>query len=126
MPLAVLIGFDGNCFLDGEKRPPRLAGALKQREELLPQARWLDPGVAFGTELGLLLNRAAAIRTVHTRDNYRIAGRCKIKNRVCGMKGLVDERVFAKTGKGYLRSEGVRTLQKMKANLRRKASLKGA
>ena len=39
---------------------------------------------------------------------------------------FVAEPVFAKTGKGYLKSEGVGTLQKIKANLRRKASLKGA
>jgi hypothetical protein len=36
------------------------------------------------------------------------------------------EPLFAKTGRGYLKSEGVSTLQKIKANIRRKASLKGA
>ena len=39
---------------------------------------------------------------------------------------FVAEPVFAKTGRGYLKSEGVSTIQKIKANLRRKASLKGA
>ena len=39
---------------------------------------------------------------------------------------FVAEPVFAKTGRGYLKSDGVSTLQKIKANLRRKASLKGA
>jgi hypothetical protein len=38
---------------------------------------------------------------------------------------FVGEPVFAKTGRGYLKSEGVSTIQKIKANLRRKASLKG-
>ena len=39
---------------------------------------------------------------------------------------FVAEPVFAKTGQGYLKSDGVSTIQKIKANLRRKASLKGA
>jgi len=39
---------------------------------------------------------------------------------------FVAEPLFAKTGRGYLKSEGVSTLQKIKANLRRKASPKGA
>jgi hypothetical protein len=39
---------------------------------------------------------------------------------------FVAEPVFAKTGRGYLKSEGVDTMQKIKANLRRKSSQKGA
>src|SRR5882672_1253972 len=39
---------------------------------------------------------------------------------------FIAEPLFAKTGRGYLKSEGVSTLQKIKSNLRRKASLKGA
>jgi len=39
---------------------------------------------------------------------------------------FVAEPVFAKTGRGYLKSEGVSTIQKIKANLRRKVSRKGA
>jgi hypothetical protein len=39
---------------------------------------------------------------------------------------FVAEPVFAKTGRGYLKSEGVGTMQKIKANLRRKSSQKGA
>jgi len=38
---------------------------------------------------------------------------------------FVAEPLFAKTGQGYLRSEGVATLQKIKSNLRRKSSSKG-
>jgi hypothetical protein len=38
---------------------------------------------------------------------------------------FVAEPVFGKTGRGYLKSEGVSTMQKIKANLRRKAQ-KGA
>ena len=34
---------------------------------------------------------------------------------------FVAEPLFAKTGRGYLKSEGVSTLDKIKANLRRKA-----
>ena len=39
---------------------------------------------------------------------------------------FVADPVFAKIGRGYLKSEGVSTVQKIKAHLRRKASLKGA
>ena len=39
---------------------------------------------------------------------------------------FVAEPVFSKTGRGYLKSEGVGTMQKIKANLRRKSSQKGA
>jgi hypothetical protein len=35
---------------------------------------------------------------------------------------FVAEPLFAKTGRGYLKSEGVTTLTKIKANLRRKAA----
>jgi hypothetical protein len=37
---------------------------------------------------------------------------------------FVAEPVFAKTGQGYLKSEGVRTMHKIKANLRRRTSSK--
>ena len=37
---------------------------------------------------------------------------------------FVAEPLFARTGRGYLKSEGVSTLQKIKANLRRKSSAK--
>ena len=37
---------------------------------------------------------------------------------------FVPEPLFAKTGRGYLKSEGVSTLQKIKSNLRRKAAAK--
>ncbi len=39
---------------------------------------------------------------------------------------FIADPVFAKTGRGYLKSEGVKTIEKIKANLRRKASSKGA
>jgi hypothetical protein len=39
---------------------------------------------------------------------------------------FVAEPVFAKTGRGYLKSEGVSTIHKIKANLRRKTSAKAA
>lgn len=35
---------------------------------------------------------------------------------------FVAEPLFSKTGRGYLKSEGVATLQKIKSNLRRKNS----
>jgi hypothetical protein len=35
---------------------------------------------------------------------------------------FVAEPLFAKTGRGYLKSEGVETLQKIKSSLRRRAS----
>jgi hypothetical protein len=35
---------------------------------------------------------------------------------------FVPEPLFAKTGRGYLKSEGVSTLSKIKANLRRKSA----
>jgi hypothetical protein len=37
---------------------------------------------------------------------------------------FVPEPLFAKTGRGYLKSEGVSTLQKIKSNLRRKSPAK--
>jgi hypothetical protein len=37
---------------------------------------------------------------------------------------FVAEPLFAKTGRGFLKSEGVATLQKIKANLRRRPSVK--
>ena len=37
---------------------------------------------------------------------------------------FVPEPLFAKTGRGYLKSEGVATLQKIKASLRRKTAAK--
>ena len=37
---------------------------------------------------------------------------------------FVAEPVFAKTGRGYLKSEGVGTIQKIKTNLRRRTSPK--
>ena len=38
---------------------------------------------------------------------------------------FVPEPLFAKTGRGCLKSEGVSTLQKIKSNLRRKSPAKG-
>ena len=38
---------------------------------------------------------------------------------------FVAEPLFARTGRGYLKSEGVSTLQKIKSNLRRKSAAKG-
>jgi hypothetical protein len=35
---------------------------------------------------------------------------------------FVAEPLFAKTGRGYLKSEGVSTLQRIKSNLRRRAA----
>lgn len=37
---------------------------------------------------------------------------------------FVAEPVFAKTGQGYFKSAGVKTLKQIKANLRRKSSRK--
>ena len=37
---------------------------------------------------------------------------------------FVPEPLFAKTGRGYLKSEGIATLQKIKSNLRRKSPAK--
>jgi hypothetical protein len=37
---------------------------------------------------------------------------------------FVPEPLFAKTGRGYLKSEGVSTLQKIKSSLRRKTAAK--
>ena len=37
---------------------------------------------------------------------------------------FLAEPLFAKTGRGYLKGEGVSTMNKIKANLRRKAAAK--
>jgi hypothetical protein len=56
--------------------------------------------------------------SIQVRKNLRAAMReaLRIQDR------FVAEPVFAKTGKGYLKSEGVRTMRKINANLRRSAS----
>jgi hypothetical protein len=38
---------------------------------------------------------------------------------------FVPEPLFAKTGRGHLKSEGITTLQKIKSNLSRKSATKG-
>ncbi|HEY1661530.1 MAG TPA: hypothetical protein VGI03_03860 [Verrucomicrobiae bacterium] len=38
---------------------------------------------------------------------------------------FVPEPLFARTGRGHLKSEGVSTLQKIKSSLRRKTAAKG-
>jgi len=38
---------------------------------------------------------------------------------------FVAEPLLAKTGKGYMKSEGVETLQRIKANLKKRASAHG-
>ena len=38
---------------------------------------------------------------------------------------FVPEPLFAKTGRGHLKSEGVSTLQKIKSSLARKSAVKG-
>ena len=38
---------------------------------------------------------------------------------------FVPEPLFAKTGRGYLKSEGISTLQKIQSNLARKSAAKG-
>ena len=60
--------------------------------------------------------------SVQVRRNLRAA----MKEALRIQDRFVAEPVFAKTGKGYLKSEGVSTLQKIKTNLRGKASPKGA
>ena len=59
--------------------------------------------------------------SVEVRRNLRAA----MKEALRIQDRFVAEPVFAKTGKGFLKSEGVSTLQKIKRNLRRKTSLKG-
>jgi len=59
----------------------------------------------------------AAVTQVNLRAAMREALRIQYR--------FVAEPLFAKTGQGYLRSEGIATLQKIKSNLRRKSSSKG-
>jgi hypothetical protein len=58
--------------------------------------------------------------TTQVEKNFRAAMRdaLRIQDR------FVPEPLFAKTGRGHLKSEGVSTLQKIKSNLRRKSSAK--
>ena len=60
--------------------------------------------------------------SVQVRRNLRAA----MKEALRIQDRFVAEPVFAKTGKGYLKSEGVGTVKKIKVNLRKKASVKGA
>ena len=56
----------------------------------------------------------------HVQKNLQAAMReaLRIQDR------FVAEPLFAKTGRGYLKGEGVATLNKIKSNLRRKAATK--
>ena len=67
---------------------------------------------------GIIFLRMAAASQVqkNLRDAMREA--LRIQDR------FVAEPLFAKTGRGYLKSEGVATLQKIKTNLHRHASAK--
>jgi hypothetical protein len=58
--------------------------------------------------------------TTQVKKNLRAAMReaLRIQDR------FVAEPLFAKTGQGYLKNEGVATLQKIKSNLRRKSAVK--
>ena len=50
--------------------------------------------------------------------------RAAVKDALRIQDRFVAEPVFARTGKGYLKSEGVTTLQKIKANLRKRTPRK--
>ena len=50
--------------------------------------------------------------------------RAAMRDALCIQDRFVPEPLFAKTGRGYLKSEGVSTLQKIKSSLRRKAAVK--
>jgi hypothetical protein len=50
--------------------------------------------------------------------------RAAVRNGLRMQHRFMAEPVLAKTGKGYLKSEGVETLQRIKANLRKRKSLK--
>ena len=54
--------------------------------------------------------------TNQVRKNLRAA----LKEALRIQDRFVPEPVFAKTGRGYLKSDGVKTLQKIKANLRKR------
>ncbi len=58
--------------------------------------------------------------TDQTRKNFRAA----LKEALRIQHQFVPEPVFAKTGHGYLKSEGVETLQKIRASLRSRKSAK--
>ena len=50
--------------------------------------------------------------------------RAAVKDALRIQDRFVAEPVFARTGKGYLKSEGVTTLQRIKANLRKRTPRK--
>jgi len=50
--------------------------------------------------------------------------RAALKDALRIQERFVAEPVFARTGKGYLKSNGVNTMQKIKANLRKRTSRK--
>jgi hypothetical protein len=58
--------------------------------------------------------------TVQMRRNLRAA----MKEALRIQDRFVAEPVFAKTGQGYLKSNGVSTIHRIKANLQRRRSLK--
>lgn len=80
-----------------------------------------DPDVLAAAELTLLPIRSMVVHMATTsqiQKNLRNA----MKEALRIQDRFVAEPLFAKTGRGHLKSEGVATLQKIKANLRRRPS----
>ncbi|MSU58819.1 MAG: hypothetical protein EXS35_11740 [Pedosphaera sp.] len=69
-------------------------------------------GVLTRPRVGLNFPRMAAASQVQNNLRDAMKEALRIQNR------FVAEPLFAKTGRGYLKSEGVATLQKIKSSLR--------
>ena len=89
----------------------------------MPQQNWKNVRL-----LNLLTSKAGLTVGARSISVLRMASQVQ-KNLQAAMREalriqdrFVPEPFFAKTGRGYLKSEGVATLQKIKSNLRRKTA----
>ncbi len=113
----VLLGFDLG--------PDMLDDAVRADEE----GHAMDVGIfwAHETMCGGRVDPAASpdyFLRMATASQVQKTLRAAMKEALRIQDRFVAEPLFAKTGRGYLKSEGVATLHKIKANLRRRVSTK--
>jgi hypothetical protein len=70
------------------------------------------------------LNFGVTLFFVATASQVEKNFRAAIRDALRIQDRFVPEPLFAKTGRGYLKSEGIATLKKIKVNLRRKSPVK--
>lgn len=99
----------------GRSSNPGGSAELRQKR---PSSANLCPAVLTGVGCSSSLLGVAASSQVQKNLQAAMREALRMQDR------FVAEPLFAKTGRGYLKSEGVSTLSKIKANLRRKPAAK--